>query len=334
MAGEIFYGTKASTMTKPILDSLAAYLAQQNTAGWERTRIILPNRRAGLFLQRHLSMHVQGVEWTPKIYAISDFIQENSALSLGDPVELQFELYDIYCKAVEHPDPLDEFYFWGEIMLRDFDELDKYLVDAENLFRNIQDLKLLEEPLAGLDPEQIEFIRQFWLGFHEGDQTVEKEKFLDTWKLLPLLYDRLRRKLEAAGSGYQGMLYREIVERIDRGEMDHDWPGRTLVVGFNALNSCEKKIFSWLQQHGAEFFWDYDEQYVNDPVDEAARFLRENLASFPPGTKLEEFNGLSGVKQFRIFELPTDVLQAKTVHKILGVENSPEHLDCTDTAVV
>jgi len=285
-------------------------------------------------LQRHLSKHSQQVQWAPRIYGISDFIDESSVLSLSDPLELIFSLYDIYQETLQTPDPLDEFYFWGEIMLRDFDELDKYLVDAEMLFRNILDLKMLEEPLAGLDPEQIEFIRQFWAGFHAGDLTEEKEKFLGIWKLLPLLYEGLRKKLEAGREGFQGMQYREIVERIDRGEMDHVWTGRTLVVGFNALNSCELKLFSWLQQHGAEFFWDYDHQYVDDAGSEASRFLRENLKNFPPKTNLEDFRGLDRDKQIRIFELPTDVLQAKTIHRILEEEEAGTQKDCTDTALV
>jgi hypothetical protein len=335
-------------MTRPFLETLAEYLARQSKPGLGEMRIILPNRRAELFLQRHLSMHSQQVQWAPRIYAISDFINESSELNQSDPVELLFELYDIYRETVRAADPLDEFYHWGEIMLRDFDELDKYLVDADMLFRNIRDLKMLEEPLAGLEPVQVGFIRQFWAGFHEGDQTAEKEKFMDIWQLLPLLYEGLRKKLAAGGEGYQGMQYREIVERIDRGEMDFAWMGRTIIVGFNALNSCEKKIFACLQQHGAEFFWDYDYQYVDDAGNEAARFLRENMLNFPAKTKLEDFRGLDGEKQIRIFELPTDVLQAKTVHRILeeeeaavgkedtGIarENSGTERDCTDTALV
>jgi len=321
-------------MRRPILESLAIYLARQSGPGWGDTRIILPNRRAGLFLQRHLSTHSQEVQWAPQIYSISDFINESSEYRLSDPVELLFTLYDIYHETVKVPDPLDEFYFWGEIMLRDFDELDKYLVDADVLFANIADLKMLEEPLAGLDPEQIDFIRQFWAGFHEGDQTPEKDKFLDIWKLLPLLYGQLKNQLASRGEGYQGLLYREIVERIERGEMENRWEGRTLVVGFNALNACEKRIFVWLQKHGAEFFWDYDHQYLDDAGSEAGRFLRENVKNFPSKTVLEDFIALDQDKDIRIFDLPTDVLQAKTVHRILEEEEAGIPKDCTDTALV
>ena len=121
---------------------------------------------------------------------------------------------------MENPDPFDEFYYWGEMMLKDFDELDKYMVDAEMLFSNIIDLPTQKDSLAGLDTEQIKFIRQFWEGFHEGDITPEKDQFLEVWKRLPMLYKKLRKELESRGEGYEGMQYREIVGRIGNGGIE------------------------------------------------------------------------------------------------------------------
>lgn len=321
-------------MKQPILETLARHLVGSASGELGRTRIILPNRRAGLFLQRHLSKHISRTTWTPRIYTISDFIDEQSLLKLSDPLDLFFSLYDIYREKVEHPDPMDEFYMWGEMILRDFDELDKYLVDADMLFRNIIDLKELEEPLAGLEPEQLEFIRQFWTGFHSGERTREKEQFISNWIILPLLYKELRTVLIGRGEGYQGMQYREIAERTVRGEMEYAWDGRTIVAGFNALNRCEKLIFSALHKQGAEFYWDFDRQYISSAVKEAGRFLRENMIQFPPAAYLEEFSGLEEKKDYHIFELPTDVLQAKMVHRILEEKDSGSLHECTDTALV
>lgn len=319
---------------QPILETLAIHLAASTPESLGRTRIILPNRRAGLFLQRHLATHMGQTTWAPQIYAISDFIDTSCLLERSDPLELFFTLYDAYAASVERPDSLDEFYLWGEMMIRDFDELDKYMVDAEMLFRNIIDLKTLEEPMAGLEPEQIAFIRQFWSGFHAGDPSPEKEQFLRNWELLPVLYNKLRSQLLARKEGYQGMQYREIVERIGRGEMEQDWEGPVIVAGFNALNQCEKQIFSWLKHHGAEFYWDHDHEYTDDGGMEAGRFLRENMKNYPAAVQLEDFKGLAEEREIRVFELPTDVLQAKTVHRILK-EKAPEALrDCTDTALV
>jgi hypothetical protein len=321
-------------MMQPILETLARHLVRSASSELGQLRIILPNRRAGLFLQRHLANHVTQISWTPHIYTISDFIDEQSLLGLADPLDLFFRLYDIYRKYVEIPESMDEFYLWGEMMLRDFDELDKYLVDADMLFRNIIDLKELEEPLAGLDPEQLEFIRQFWTGFHTGERTREKEQFISSWVLLPQLYKDLRFMLTEKGQAYQGMQYREIAERTLRGEVDYRWKGRTIVVGFNALNRCEKLIFSALHKQGAEFYWDYDHQYIDSPGKEAGRFLRDNMDQYPPAAELEDFSGLEDGKRYNIFELPTDVLQAKMVHRILEDKDAGTLHECTDTALV
>ncbi len=96
------------------------------------------------------------------------------------------------------------------------------------------------------------------------------------WRILPELYTRLRSELRSRGEGYQGMLYREIAERIEEHKMAAP-EGRIIVAGFNALNGCEKVIFSWLKKHGAAFFWDYDHSYTDDPGNEAGRFMRDNL---------------------------------------------------------
>jgi len=130
------------------------------------------------------------------------------------------------------------------------------------------------------------------------------------------------------------MQYRDIAHRIDTGEISNSWEGQTIIAGFNALNSCEIRIFSWLEKQGAKFFWDYDHQYINDPVNEAGRFLRSNLKRFPDRVKLEEFKGLSKEKEIRIFELPSDVLQAKTIHRILEETDPGASGECTDTALV
>ncbi len=317
----------------PILEQLARYLERKHGRDLGHVRIILPNRRSGLFLQRHLAEQVQGAGWVPAIQPISDLVAELSKLQQGESLEMIIMLYELYCELVEKPDPLEEFYHRGEVMLTDFDEMDKYLVDSGSLFRNVIDLKELEDPSAGLDEFQIAFIRQFWEGFHEGGESREKGLFIQFWELLPKLYSGIRERLREAGTGYQGMLYREVAERIAGGGLEL-MQEKIVVAGFNALNACEKKLFSWLKNQGAEFFWDYDREYVDDPHSEGGRFMRENLSMFPPPVQLEEFNGLSGKKQIRIFQLPGDVLQAKTLSRILQEEGTAPGTDFTDTAIV
>lgn len=316
------------------LETLAKHLSGIPGPELGEMQIILPNRRAGLFLQRHMVNHNDIVRWAPKIAAINDFVDETSNLELGDPFELLFTLYDVYCGCVSNPDTFDEFYYWGEIMIRDFDEMDKYLVDSEMLFSNIIDLKELEEPLAGFTDHQITFLRQFWTGFHYGDPTPEKEEFIKIWELLPVLYRGFNEALRQAGQAYPGMQYREISLRIEQNRLERPGNGRTVVAGFNALNSCEKRIFKWLNDQGAEFFWDYDHYYTDNMTQEAGRFQRNNLEQFPEQIKLESFRNLENPGQIRIFELPTDILQAKTVNRIIREENYGPTSDFTDTAIV
>ncbi len=319
---------------RPILESLAMRIAELHSSHLEKVRVILPNRRAGVFLRKHLAKHLSKTCWSPLISSISEYISEISVLEQSDTVETLFLLYDLYREVVPESESFDEFFHWGEIMLRDFDEIDKYMVDADQLFTNVIDLKQLEEPLAGLDERQLNFIRQFWEGFYKGDRTREKAEFLETWKRLPLLYRRLREELTARRQGYPGMLYREIADRILGRLMDPPQEEFMIVAGFNALNSCEEQIFEWLRSHGAEFYWDYDQSYVNAEKKEAGRFLKKHIRTFSAPVELDTFRGLESEKQFRIMELPTNVLQAKMVHRILEDHDPKELREGTDTALV
>ena len=319
---------------KPFLETLAIHLIK--TCGEELAdhHIIFPNRRAGLFFQRFLALHSKTVTWAPHISAISDFLDEISTLIICDPIELQFNLYDTYSSLLDHQESFDDFYHWGEMIVNDFDDIDKYLVDADLLFRNIADLKSLEEPLAGLEEDQLQFIRQFWTHFLDGDTSPEKQNFLKFWKLLPDLYHLLVERLKLQGMGYQGMQYREIAERIESGSLDGIQGGRIIICGFNALNSCERRLFSWLREQGAQFFWDFDKQYVDDTTMEAGKFIRNNLKLFPQADFPDDFEYAGSNRVIRIFDLPTDTLQAKTIHKILDQEDPAGFKECTDAAVV
>jgi CRISPR/Cas system-associated exonuclease Cas4 (RecB family) len=319
---------------KPFLESLAEFLLSAENGGLENTWILLPNRRAGIFLQQHLARRSQVVGWMPEILTISDFVTRFSELEAAEPADLVVELYLIYSRLKDRAEDLDEFWYWGELMLADFDEVDKYRVEAADLFRNIRDLKEIEEPLAGLEETQIRFIRQFWEGFLAGSPSAEKTHFLDTWELLPGLYRELKESLRNAGKGYPGMQYRELADKIREGKLDDPPWNRIIVAGFNALNVCEEAIFGWLKAEGAFFFWDYDRKYTLDKDHEAGRFMRENLTAFPPSHGLENFSELDGKKDFRIFELPSDVMQAKTLQRILEESDPQLRKEATDTAVV
>ncbi len=321
------------------LEALAKYVLEEHRSNPLRRPLsqscyIFPNRRSGLFFKRFLVKHAKGTLWAPRIFTINELMQELSGFEQADPLEALFTLHDIYSAKSPSPEPFDSFYQWGEMMLNDFDTLDKYLADPVAIFRNIGELKEIDESFGTLEPEQVEFIRQFWKSFHQGETTQEKEIFLATWKLLPVLYKELRSLLLARGEGYEGMIYRVVAEMeiAELNKMLSD--NHYYFVGFNALSKSEKVLFSKLKKRGvASFFWDYDIEYIHDESMEAGRFLRENLVMFPPEADLGIFNNLKREREIRIFDLPSDILQAKSLHTLLS-DRREKITEANDTTIV
>ena len=318
------------------LKILAGYtLKTYGEKGLEDLCFVFPNRRSGIFFKHYLLEAGKGTFWIPEIYTINEFIAGLSEIELADPIDTSFELYRIYKEMDITPESYDEFYFWGEMLISDFDNLDKYLIPAEKLFKNISDLKEIEQAFGGMDEEQLEIIREFWSHFGKPELSPEKKNFIEMWRLLLPLYLTLRERLHAKGTGYEGMQYREVADAIDTPDFSGIKKGKVLIAGFNALNSAEKKLFRYLKRSGKGlFFWDYDEEYVNSKFPEAGRFLRKNLKEFPPVDFGETFSHLDKKKNISIIDLPSDILQSKQLGKILSSEVpfSPENFD--DTAVI
>ncbi len=215
-------------------------------------------------------------------------MQEVSGLHSGERIRLIAELYKVYSAC--HDEPFDKFYFWGEMLLNDFDTIDKYRIDADALFRNIYELKELESDVSYLTPEQLEVIRQFWANFTDGATlSEEKRRFLAVWRTLGDVYHGFRARLQRRGSP-TGMMQCAAAERSAGGRFRFR-RAAALCRGFNALSACEKVLFRFLQ-HNAEtdFYWDYDDYYLKNTDQEAGMFVRENHASFPPVVELSHDN--------------------------------------------
>ncbi len=316
------------------LEALAKYITTQVEGDPAGRCFVFPNRRSGLFFKRFLVKHTKGTGWSPRILTINELMTELSGYQQADPLDMLFALHDIYSAKAAFPEPFDTFYAWGEMMISDFDTLDKYLVDPDAIFRNIRELKEIDEEFGGLEEEQVEFIRKFWKSFHQGDVTKEKELFLATWKLLPELYHALKEHLAEKGEGYEGMMYRAVAETDMAALFEKLVDKHYYFVGFNALSKSEKMLFGKLQKRGiASFFWDYDEEYITDSSMEAGRFLRENIVQFPPPIDLEVFNNLKSDREIRIFDLPSDILQSKTIHTLLS-ERKSTISEANDTAII
>lgn len=244
--------------------------------------VVFPNNRARLFFSEHLFKAAGKPVWSPAFITISDLFRGPSDLQLFDTLGIVGLLHDIYRNVSGKEESFDEFYHWGEILLSDFDDVDKNLADASQLFRNIREQAEYTDTLEHLSDEQVASIRLFFKNFNPDRKTELKERFLENWNILYEVYEALNNQLLAKGLAYEGMLHRRVAEKL-KADGPEDFPFATYAfVGFNVLNECEKLLFSKLHKAGkALFYWDYDQFYLQNPKHEAGRFMRLNLEQFP-----------------------------------------------------
>ncbi|SDJ96069.1 PD-(D/E)XK nuclease superfamily protein [Catalinimonas alkaloidigena] len=303
--------------------------------------IVFPNRRAGLFFKKHLSSLTQSPLWAPEVYSIEDLVYELADRLLPDRLTLVFELYQIYKEYSPLNESFDRFYFWGEILLEDFSELDKWGVDAAKLFMNLKDQKGVEAAFAGMDEDDAAVIRSFWSSFSADRLSVQKERFMQLWEALPDIYKAFNERLASRGQAYEGALFRLAAEKVAQPEYQ---PGARKVIfaGFNALNRCESRIISTLvERQQAEVFWDADAYYVDHRMHEAGYFLRQHrhhpvLQQTFPKKLLQRFADKAS-KVIHMVGVPLEVGQAKALGHFMAqhyADASGKPLDESETVVV
>lgn len=259
---------------KVFLQELAEKVYLDHGNDLEGVTIVFPNRRAGLFFRKYLAENLEKPVWSPAIMSLEDFVKPLSAIQPLDKLSLVFKLYSIYKKISPRKEEFDRFFYWGEMLLKDFDDIDKYLVNAKNLYVNLSRLKELDQVFDYLTVEQKKIIREFWHNFDDRP-SEEKENFLRIWEILFDLYDQFTRQLKDESVGYMGMIYRDVVDKINENALKTNH-NKVIFAGFNALTKSEEKIISWFLEEGkAEVYWDVDAYYVNDENQEAGMFFRE-----------------------------------------------------------
>ena len=275
-----------------------------------RTVLIFPNKRANLFFNEYLAGESDQPIWSPAAMSISDLFQKLSVQKTGDPIRLVCELYKVFKEETESQETLDDFYFWGELLISDFDDVDKNLVDADKLFSNLQDLKSLMNDYEFLDKEQEEAIQQFFRNFSIERRTELKEKFISLWDKLGTIYHHYRKNLTELGIAYEGMLYRNVIEQLNTDQLKYD---KYIFVGFNVLNKVEKEFFRKLQKADkAIFYWDYDIFYTQQiKKHEAGEFINRNLKDFPNELPASYFDSLKKPKKIRYISASTENAQAR-----------------------
>ncbi len=320
----------------PFLKSLAEYSIKNfGTQNLATICFVFPNRRSGVFFKNYLMQAADKTFWMPEVLTISELFSRFTNLEKADPLDISFELYTIYSDISGSSESYEDFYHWGEMMISDFDEIDKYLVPAQKLFTNISDLKEIDFLFKEFEKEQIEVIKEFWKHFHVSENSEEQIKFLDSWKLLYPVYTRLRESLMKAGIGYEGMLYRQFAENIQAGDPPLIPWEKIIFAGFNALSTAEKILFRYFRSSGKGLFsWDYDEEYLSETNAEAGRFLRKNMEEFPAIETGINFDSLKNEKNIKIIELPSDILQARYLGKLLSERIGSISTDFDNTAII
>lgn len=314
------------------LEELARDLYARYGEGLSRRALLFPSRRARLFFVDALSRIAARPMWQPAWSTIDELMSEVSGLQTGDRIRLITELYKVYSQF--HSEPFDKFYFWGEMLLTDFDTIDKYRIDASQLFRNLAEIKEIEADISYLTPVQLQLLSSFWSSLGpEADLSEEKRRFLALWKTLGPIYQAYRQRLSDLGIAYGGMVQRAAADRILAGDFAFSEPRQYVVAGFNALSECEKVLFRFLSTAAeTDFYWDYDDYYKNAPEQEAGMFVRENIVSFPPRAELSHDN-MAQPKELSVVSAVSNAVQCKYAAEILREYARQQPLD-KRTAVV
>ena len=325
------------------LEQVAIYLHRVYSGELHRFCIVFPNIRAGLFFRKNLAELLEKPVWAPAYSSLNSLMEEITGLTQADNLTLIFHLFQAFRQHRPTNETFDDFYSWGEMLLNDFDDVDKHLVDARDLFRNVSDLKEIDRLFDYLTEDQKKAIRIFWQNFNNvesgcapsdnakklhapsgdiktGHAPSLQNEFVNVWSMLYPIYDTFKQFLKAKSLGYEGMIQREAVRILRESNEINTSYEKYVFIGFNALTPCESFFFKSLQkQDRAIFFWDYDDYYLSNSWHEAGMFMRENIRQFPhpPGWDFETCNLVNSSKHIEIISVPSETGQTRLAGQLL-----------------
>lgn len=278
--------------------------------------VVFPNKRASLFLNNYLAQLAHKPIWTPTYITISDLFRRHSDLKVADPIKSICDLHKTFVKCTGIDETLDHFYGWGQLLLADFDDVDKNMVDAKQLFANLSDIHELDD-VSYLTDYQKEMIRKFFSNFSDDHNSELKKRFLQLWCHFYDIYTEFNQRMTEQGLAYEGALYRSVVSN-ESIEFRHK---KYLFVGFNMMQVVELNLLNRLKKQGkAAFYWDYD-QYYMDGNNEAGHYIRQYLPYYPNELaeypQQEIYNNMTKNKDITYISAPTENIQARYVNSWL-----------------
>ncbi len=297
---------------------------------------VFPTRRAGVYFKKYLTTRFKDrFLWSPQVFSVVEFMEHLSEQVVLDPITLIFELYRIY-QQKEPEVAFDKFFHWGQIILRDFDEADKYLVDAKALFSNLKDYKQLEEDFA-LPDESFEYLKLFWNVLDKEENTELEQEFIRIWEILGEVYKEFKETLSKNNAAYEGMIQRQILAQLKEGTLQI--PFKQIVFGgFNALGKAEEGIIQHLVKNfNAKVYWDTDVYYLNDKKQEAGKFISKYYEKWKDNVQHiweTQTDFITQNKNIHLVGVPLKVGQAKYTGELIQQAIAKDTLEIGETAIV
>lgn len=291
------------------------YVAQDMTAklgpDFSRVAVVFPNKRASLFMDDYLARLADKPLWSPAYTTISELFRKHSSLMLGDSLQLVCSLYKVFITySSRKSETLDQFFGWGQLLLADFDDVDKHLADPQKVFANLRDIHELDDT-SYLTDRQRDTLRPFFGDIIDRQDSELKRKFMELWSNLYAIYRDYNELLASQGVAYEGAIYRQVAENPSL-DFEYDM---YVFVGFNMLQEAEMQLFQRLKDAGkAMFYWDFDHYYLDNASQEAGHFIRQYLERFPCelDTSCEAvYNRLSERKDITYMAAKTEDIQAR-----------------------
>ena len=299
-------------MNKTFLEYVAEDIIGKYGTDLSRIAVVFPNKRAALFLNEHLARIAGQPVWSPAYITISDLFRQHTDLKTADPIKLICDIHKSFTKCTGIDETLDHFYGWGQLLLADFDDIDKNMADADSIFCNLKDIHELDD-ISYLDDEQKEMLKRFFANFSDDIESELKKRFLSLWSHFGDIYHDYNRRLTEQGLGYEGAIYRKVASEESL-QMKYD---KYLFVGFNLLQKVERVLFSRLMKEGkAKFYWDFDEYYMPSPS--------HHLTTSPS----QHLSGGALVSSAPRTSAPTNLNTSPSQH--LNLSDFPNELDNTD----
>ena len=310
-------------MNRTFLDEVAADMLHKLGNDLSRTVVIFPNKRARLFFAESLYRSTRHALWSPSYLTISELFHSYTSLAVTDEIKLVTELHRSYRICTGSEETLDHFYGWGQVMLNDFDDIDKNMADAGKVLSNVADLHEMDD-LSYLSKEQLSMLKQFFGTLVENKSTEMKRRFLQMWKQLHRIYTHYNQSLNQQGLAYEGALYRSVVCTPQL-----NFPfDKYVFVGFNMVHPVEKNMFQRIKDEGkAMFYWDFDHYYMQS-THEAGHYISKLIEDFPNELNNHStsiYECFKSPKNIRLFGASTDNIQARYVSQWLLEDNRYIH---------